>query len=289
LSGHCTHPFECERWRTGCGQCPDLTIPPALWRDGSRENWRRKHDIFQQSRLWVAVDSQWLMEKVRASMLSYVDVRVIYPGIDLTVFRPGDRRQARAELGLPQAASILLFVAHRARRNPWKDYALLKQVFERVRRTVDGEVILLVVGDPVSNGWHVEDGVWLAPPVDTSSQLAAYYRAADIYAHATHVETFGLTLVEAMASGIPIVATRTAAIPELIDDEESGFLTAPRDVESMAARVIELLKNPEQRHEMGQRALRASKRFDVNRTVDAYLAWYSELLAQPAGQPSREL
>jgi glycosyltransferase involved in cell wall biosynthesis len=215
-------------------------------------------------------------------MLSYVDARVIYPGIDLKIFRPGDRLQARAELGLPQEARILLFVAHRARRNPWKDYTLLKQMIERVRERVNGEVILLIVGDPASNTLSVDQGVWLAPPVNTSLHLATYYRAADIYVHATHVETFGLTLAEAMASGIPIVATRTAAIPELVNDEETGFLAAPHDVESMTSRVVEMLRNTEQRHEMGVRALQVSKRFDVNRTIDAYLDWYSEILAQEA-------
>jgi glycosyltransferase involved in cell wall biosynthesis len=282
LSGHCTHPFACERWRTGCGQCPDLTIPPALLRDGTAQNWQRKRTIFEQSRLYVAAGSEWLMGKIRASMLSYVDARVIYPGIDLEIFRPGDRLQARAELGLPQDARILLFVAHRARRNPLKHYALLEQMIARVRERVAGEVILVIVGDPVSDTLHIENGVWIAPPVKTPLQIASYYRAADIYVHAAHVETFGLTMVEAMASGIPVVATRTAAIPEVVNDGETGFLATPRDVEDMTSRVVELLKNPEQRHAMGLRALQASKRFDVNRTVEAYLDWYREILAQRA-------
>jgi glycosyltransferase involved in cell wall biosynthesis len=282
LSGHCTHPFGCERWRTGCGECPDLTIPPALLRDGTAQNWQRKRNIFAASRLWIAADSKWLLEKVQSSMLSYVEARVIYPGIDLETFHPGDKLQARVELDLPPDASILLFVAHRARRNPWKDYNLLQQMIMRVREQVEGEVILLVIGDPASNALSVHDGEWLAGPVESSLQLARYYRAADIYVHATHVETFGLTLVEAMASGIPIVATRTAAIPELINDEESGFLVTPHNIENMTARVVELLKNPEQRHEMGHNSWQRSKRFDVNRTVENYLEWYHEILRQVA-------
>ena len=279
MSGHCTHPFACERWRIGCGHCPDLTIAPALLRDGSAHNWQRKHHLFQQSRLWIAADSQWLMGKLRASMLTYVDARVIYPGIDLTIFRPGDRLQARAELGLPPEAKILLFVAHRARRNPWKDYALLKQMIQQVREKIQGEVILLVAGDPAAETLTVEDGVWLAPPLATSQQIARYYQAADLYVHATHVETFGLTLVEAMASGLPVVATRTAAIPEVVADAETGFLTQPGDVEEMTARVVELLHNAEQRQTMGQRAAQRAQYFDVNRTINSYLDWYNEILA----------
>lgn len=62
LSGHCAHSFECERWRTGCGQCPDLTIYPAIPRDATAENWRRKRDIYAQSRLYITTPSRWLMD-----------------------------------------------------------------------------------------------------------------------------------------------------------------------------------------------------------------------------------
>ena len=280
LSGHCTQPFDCERWRTGCGQCPDLSISPAILRDGSARNWQRKRDIFKQSRLWVVADSKWLMEKVSASMLTYVDARVIYPGIDLEIFCPAERQQARSELGLPQDAKILLFVAAKARHNPWKNFRLLKQAVERVKQRVAGEIVLLIGGDPISDELVIKDGVWFAPPIATSQQLAQYYRAADLYVHATHVETFGLTIAEAMASGLPVVATRTAAIPELVTNGESGYLTTPGDVEEMAARIVELLQNTEQRQAMGLRAACASKKFDVNKTIDAYLDLYHEILGQ---------
>jgi glycosyltransferase involved in cell wall biosynthesis len=284
LSGHCTHPFDCERWRTGCGQCPDLSISPAILRDGSARNWQRKRDIFKQSRLWIATDSYWLLDKVKASMLTYVDARTIYPGVDLETFCVGDREAARSELGLPQDANILLFVAAKARNNPWKNYPQLKRVFERVKQSLPDKVILLIVGDPISDALVAEaDDVWLAPPMIDRHLLAKYYRAADLYVHAAHVETFGLTIVEAMASGIPVVATRTAAIPELVANEESGYLTTPGEVEEMATRIVELLQNAEQRQAMGQRAAYASKKFDTKNTVDAYLNLYYEILERDFG------
>ncbi|MCS6814013.1 MAG: glycosyltransferase, partial [Cyanobacteria bacterium] len=54
LSGHCAHSFECDRWRTGCGSCPDLTIPPPIPRDATAYNWQRKQQIYARSRLYVA-------------------------------------------------------------------------------------------------------------------------------------------------------------------------------------------------------------------------------------------
>ncbi len=280
LSGHCTHPFGCDRWLTGCGRCPDLSIPPAILRDETARNWQRKKRVFAQSRLWIAADSHWLMEKVRASMLTYVDARVIYPGIDLRVFSTRNRKEARHKLNLPPHLRILLFVATKARSNPWKDYQLLKRVAGQVRSLMGDHVILLVVGDPLSGELAEEDDVWFAPPTIQPEQLALYYSAADIYVHATHVETFGLTIVEAMASGIPVIATRIAAIPELVVDGRTGYLTPPGDSTDMANRIVEILNNNDLQQSLGNAALEFAKRFDVNRTVEAYLQWYYEILAE---------
>ena len=66
LTGHCAHSFDCDRWRAGCGSCPDITIPEAIRRDASAENWLRKKEIFRDCRLHVATPSRW-----RASSTSF--------------------------------------------------------------------------------------------------------------------------------------------------------------------------------------------------------------------------
>jgi len=100
LTGHCAHSFECERWKSGCGRCPDLTLYPAIKRDATAYNWRRKRNIFSKSRLFVATPSKWLMDKVEQSMLRHaiVDARVISNGVDLSVFHPADRCLSRFNL-----------------------------------------------------------------------------------------------------------------------------------------------------------------------------------------------
>ena len=110
LTGHCAHSFLCEKWKTGCGQCPDLSIYPAIRRDASDYNWRRKKEIYARSRLYIATPSRWLMNKVEQSMLSpaIVNTRVIPNGVDLDIFRPSDKQEARAALHIPQQTKVLL-------------------------------------------------------------------------------------------------------------------------------------------------------------------------------------
>src|SRR6266851_2330062 len=95
LSGHCAHSLGCEKWRSGCGACPDLTLQPSILRDGTAYNWSRKARIYAASRLYVSTPSQWLMDRVHSSMLSGAQYRVIPNGIDTTIFRPGRQDTAR--------------------------------------------------------------------------------------------------------------------------------------------------------------------------------------------------
>jgi glycosyltransferase involved in cell wall biosynthesis len=130
LSGHCAHSFDCQRWKIGCGQCPDLTIYPSVPRDATDYNWKRKRDVFSRSRLYITTPSRWLMDKVQESMLHGAKCRVIPNGVDLSVFRPGDRLAARAALGLPLEARIVLLVSTKPRTSPWRDFATMQRAVQ---------------------------------------------------------------------------------------------------------------------------------------------------------------
>jgi len=127
-TGHCAFSFDCERWTSGCGKCPDLSIYPGIRRDGTAYNWQRKKQILQATRAYVTAPSQWMMSYVKRSMVApaIVGGRVIPNGVDTAVFRPGERAVARAQLGLDQNADILTIAAAGIRSNVWKDYKTLK-------------------------------------------------------------------------------------------------------------------------------------------------------------------
>jgi glycosyltransferase involved in cell wall biosynthesis len=101
LSGHCAGFQGCERWKTGCGRCPDLDIYPPLERDTTAANWSRKARIYARSRLYVTAPSQWMMDQIAQSMLHAAKSKLISNGIDIETFRPADRDYARRALDLP--------------------------------------------------------------------------------------------------------------------------------------------------------------------------------------------
>jgi glycosyltransferase involved in cell wall biosynthesis len=280
LSGHCMHSFDCERWRHGCGECPDLKIPPAVLRDNTRWNWMRKASIFAGSRLWIATPSHWLMDKVQASMLRAEGSMVIPNGVDTVNFRPGAQALARRALSLPEDARILLAVAHRIRSSPWKDFALLEKAFGIVcRRAPSENTILLVVGDAGIDQADRGAGLRYIPPLGDDSKMAMAYQAADLYVHPAKADTFPTTVLEAMACGLPVVATSVGGIPEQVVEGETGSLVPAGDPEALAIRILELLNNAHRRQSMGRNAaVRAQQLYTRPRMIDAYLAWYEEIL-----------
>jgi glycosyltransferase involved in cell wall biosynthesis len=291
LTGHCAYTLGCERWKTGCGSCPDLTIYPAIEKDVTADSWRRKQTIYAKSRLYVATPSQWLMDQVRQSMLAcgVVQSRVIHNGVDLAVFCPGDMHAERWALGLPHEAKILLFVAHDVRRNVFKDFDTLRAAASLVADRLREKILLIGLGDKESVEHVGEAEIRTVPFRNDRESVAQYYRAADIYVHAAKNDNFPNTILEALACGKPVLATAVDGIPEQvralgISDDPTGALVPKGDAHAMASFLGGLLGDDSLRHRLGENAAKdARQRFDLRRQADAYLEWYNEILESTQG------
>jgi glycosyltransferase involved in cell wall biosynthesis len=284
LSGHCAHSLDCERWRIGCGHCPDLTLDPPVKRDATAYNWRRKQQIFQASTLHVASPSRWLMDKAGASMLATgtKDARVLPNGVDLSVFRPADKQAVRATLGLPRGAKIVLFAGHALETNMWKDLATVRSAVALTSAQLgDQALVFVALGQDGGRSEGRQPEIRFVPYQSDPSVVASYYQAADVYMHAALADTFPYTVIEALACGTPVVGTAVGGIPEQVDDGETGFLVGGGDADALASRTAQLLADRELLLRMSARAAEvARQRFDIERQVDDYLDWYSELTAQ---------
>nr|MDJ0865451.1 glycosyltransferase [Myxococcota bacterium] len=297
LSGHCAYSLGCERWRQGCGSCPHLDVYPAARRDATRSNWERKRALYRASRLALVAPSRWLLERARDSILAAAagPMQVIPNGVDRRVFRPGDRRAARAELGLPPEAPLLAAVGVGLRGHPFKDWPTLSAAVARAAARTTPAPELLVIGEAGGPPRLGRASVRYVPALDDPSRVARFLQAADLVAHAARPDSdnFPNVVLEALACGTPPVATAVGGIPEQVrgfgeagpaalnpagESEATGVLTPPSDAEALGAALAALLDRPGQRARLAHNAaLDAAARFDLERQVDAYAAFYRRL------------
>jgi glycosyltransferase involved in cell wall biosynthesis len=277
LTGHCAQSLDCTRWQTGCGDCPDLHLDPPIERDATRENWQRKHDVVAKSSLHLVTPSQWLADRVFSSQLAPLikTLRVIPNGVDTALFRSGMRAAARDALALPQDRFIVMLTTG-SHGSMWKDDRMLKDAVRRLAAGGFGDrVEFIAVGRETA---VVPGSATRSVPFQHDRrEMAKYFQAADIYLHAAHADTSPLSVLESMACGTPVVASRVGGIPEQLADD-AGVLVDPHNGAQMAGAVERLLGDDALRVAIGERAAaRAHRCFTLDRQVDAYLALYREL------------
>jgi glycosyltransferase involved in cell wall biosynthesis len=281
-TGHCAHSLNCGRWTNGCGDCPDLTLYPAVLRDATAHNWKVKQRLYSQSRLYVATPSKWLLDRVDNSMLrsGIIESRVIPNGVDLQIFKPGDVRHERDRLGLPQDSNILMFAAFNTRVNAWKDFPTLRAALLQVAEKGNARaVVFLAIGEEGVTERIGNAEIRYVGPVFDRHVMAAYYRASDLYLHAARADTFPNSVLEAQACGIPAVATAVGGIPEQIVDGSTGRLTRMGVSGELAAAVEQLLASETMRRRMGACAAeRVRQLYDLKTQAATYRDWQRDIL-----------
>lgn len=208
-------------------------------------------------------------------------IEVIRNGIDVNRFAttPKSRTEKRLELGWSREQVVVL---HVARLDPLKDHVTALRAFEVVRKSAP-QARLVIVGDGSERGaiQELSDSLGLSEVVQllgVRHDVAALLGAADIGLLTSLSEGVPLTLLEAMASELPTVATRVGGIPEVVIDFECGRLCAAGDVRSLAEALTTLVCNPELRRRWGLAGrARVVEQFSLDRMIADYDRLYARL------------
>ncbi|WP_437983329.1 glycosyltransferase family 4 protein [Sorangium sp. So ce117] len=208
-------------------------------------------------------------------------VVTILNGVDTDVFRPGDAGAARARLGVPATGYHVGCVA---RLSPEKDHATLLDAFARLRATRPDAHLTLIGDGPRRPALEAQaERLGLGGAVTftgTRGDVAELLPAFDVFALASLTEGISLTLIEAAAAGLPIVATRVGGNPEIVVDGETGLLVPAAAPETLAG-ALEAAAEREDRAEMGLRGrARVMERFGIDRMARAYEDLYDEVLGR---------
>ncbi len=219
-------------------------------------------------------------------------VEVVPPGVDLEVFRPGDRARARARVGLREDAVVLLFVG---RIQPLKaPDVLVRAAAELLQRRPElrERLVVAVLGGASGRGLAapdelhdlgerlgVSDVLRLAPPT-TRAELADWYRAADVVTVPSYSESFGLVAVEAQASGAVVLAAEVGGLPTAVG--AAGVLVQGHDPRVWAREIAAILDDPVRAETLRENARTHAEDFGWSATVDRLLEVYRGAVSERA-------
>ena len=204
-----------------------------------------------------------------------INARIIPNGVNTSEFSPVVPKLARFDDGRKN----LLFLG---RLDPRNGFSLMIRAFQLVKEQFP-DVRLIMVGDGPLRRYYkrivpadIQKSIHLVGPV--LEERNRYYASCDVFCSPVEQASFGVTLLEAMAAGKPVVATENCGYRELLGREE-GFLVPPRDPRAFSEAILKLLKNPVLGKEMGANGRQKALGFSWDKVTDLIAGFYEEILS----------
>lgn len=243
-----------------------------------------KHSEYATMPTEMAIDD--LVPKKRKHFS--VTVEPVSNGVDLSKFSPGKAPdRIYRKFHLPKKGPIVLYVG---RVDPEKSISLVVESFSGVLEK-HPDATLVIVGDgtdrqhlvDLSKALNIEKNVRFPGRV-YPPDVMEIYRTAKFFITASETETQGIVLIEAAATGLPLVAVDAGAVREICQHQKNGILCRPGDVEGLTRAMNKILENDKLRQKYGEASLEISKKHDLSRTLKRFVEIYEEAISLKYGK-----
>jgi 1,2-diacylglycerol 3-alpha-glucosyltransferase len=210
-----------------------------------------------------------------------VDIDVVPNGVELEPFRERTSPITRENFGLTPKDVVLIYVG---RLGPEKNLNFLLRSFAGAAQAYD-HIALLLVGDgpqrddlqDLVNSMHMQERVHFTGMVPYE-QLPGYLATADAFVTASVTEVHPLSVIEAMAAGLPVLGIQSPGVGDTIEDSVTGLIVQNEDLAAFTAKMVRLVTQHEQRHEMGSQARVVVEKFAIERTTDMMVDQYKKVI-----------
>jgi glycosyltransferase involved in cell wall biosynthesis len=258
-------------------------------------------DTFMRRTRWVVrgadvilVEGEGAAGAVQALVPETLPIRAFNRGIDLERYEDiPSREEMRLRLGLPADGRLIVFLG---RLLEGKGICVLLDVFGRLQSEF-ADIELVIVGGGSLDAWlarKVADVEWghkiHALGLRSFKEVPQVLSACDLFCLPSFAEGLPKSVIEAMAAGLPVVATSVGGIPDVVRDGVSGFLVPPRDAGALERALSALLLEPEQAGRMGQlNRDTAFERYDANRNAAQLLEFAGEAMSRASKRAQKPL
>ena len=287
FTGHCAYSGACERWRIGCGQCPDLQTYAALPFDTTAMLWRRKRALYARSDIAVVAPSRWIHDLARQSpLLQGKPLHLIRNGVDRVRFPHTPRAEALAALGLPADTRLILFAAHGLDENPRKGSPLFVEALRRLPQQAPEVRVGLAGMGGEKMAAQIALPSHLFGFTHDSHRMALIYSAASLLVAPSVVENLPNTVLEAMACGCPVVACDTGGMADAVRHMQTGYLARPGDTADIAAGIAEVTLDTDLQQRLSANAFALiAQDFNADHEAESFVTLYRERIAARSATP----
>ncbi len=270
FTGHCPHfvMANCDKWKTECHHCPQLSVYPKSRVDNTRMAHALKKKWFLGvENMTLVTPSEWLGNLAKESFMKDYPVKVINNGINLSVFKPSES-DFREKHGLTDKKLLLGVASDWGKR---KGLDVFKELADRLDD--DYHIILVGLDGTVEN---LPEKITTIKRTENQKKLAEIYTTADLFVNPTREEVLGLVNIESLACGTPVLTFRTGGSPECVD-ETCGSVVEVDDVDAMEKEIVRIC---EEKPYSKEDCLERAKNFDMNDRFEEYIELYNEVIRQ---------
>ena len=238
FTGGCHVRYECDHFLRECGNCPVLKYSGED--DSSHRIWKRKSKAYGKLDLNLIAPSRWMADSVKKSSLLGTKQIVNIPNtLDINVFKPSDKLEARKRLGLNQEKFLLMSGFMPSRKDLHKGTAYLKEsieLFIKDHSFSPDSIELIVFGNRDEK--NVPDfpiKTTFLGTISDDEKLALCYSAADVFLAPSLEDNLPNTVMESLACGTPVAAFNTGGIPDMVNHKSNGYLAEYKSSSDLAA------------------------------------------------------
>ena len=239
FTGHCAHFYHvnCEKWKTGCGKCPQLSAyPKSLIFDRSSESWRDKKKYFTKLHHAVLVcPSRWLFNYLPDSFLNQFDRTVINNGIDTSVFKLTKSDALRKKFELTNQFVVVGMAAK------WLHPDVRQKAITLIN-SLKNDIRVVLIGVNQRQKSLLPKQTVCVPYISSSDELAKYYSLGNVFVNLSLEDTFPTVNLEALACGLAIIAFNAGGSAEVIDDD-TGISVPAGDFDGIKDAIYALQKS----------------------------------------------
>lgn len=280
FTGHCPYSGDCQRWKSGCGQCPVFRqYPYAMKRDTTAWHWHLKKYIYSRSNILFVTPSSWMYELARESPLINSEKLIHIPnGVDTSLFQPIKDNVARQLLQIPSNAFVIM-ISTTIFGDKRKGKEIIEPILHRLSKiNADRKIYFLLVGRYHEGGKRIvgkyfpfqETGY-----IEDQRMMAMVFSGSDILLHPAIDENLANTAMESMACGTPVVCFDVGGMSDVVENNKTGFISKPYDIDELVLNMNRIVESVELRRKMKSHCREKiceafSAEIEARRYVEAY-------------------